>query len=96
MAHIEIFNSLGQIDLSRVGDEAFAACDDAQKVALVTLFGAVEARKTAEARKMAAVKRVREAMAAEEECQAAAIAVSPAPTFLQIHAANAAAYNKAR
>jgi hypothetical protein len=91
---VEIFDKFGQVDLTQITDDQVALLNDNQKAALVVLFDAVSARTAADARKVAATARVREAMRIEEECAAAHLAASPAPTFQEAHAIAARAYTR--
>jgi hypothetical protein len=90
---VEVFNTAGQIDLSKIRDADVALLSEDQRTALATLYDAVQAKTAADARKATAIKLVRELMKIEEDAAAAHAAASPPPTFQQIHAANAAAYS---
>jgi hypothetical protein len=91
---VEITNSLGQIDLNMIRDEDVAVLNDEQKEALSILVDTVTTRKAAEERKLAATKRVRAAMIAETEAQAACEAANPPPSFQDTRKAAIAAYNR--
>ena len=91
---INFCNQQGHIDLNLIDDAEVAKLDEPRKVALQRFIDAVLAKVAAENHYVATRTRVKVAMAAEDECFAAHNAVAPAPTFMQLHAASIAAYQK--
>jgi hypothetical protein len=92
---VEIFNRLGQLDLSLITEQA---CADAnltpeQTQALSVLVDAVKTRESADILKIEARKRVHVAANAEMVALAANDAANPPPDFQSIRKASIAAYN---
>jgi hypothetical protein len=93
---INFFNGLGVIDLGLIKDEDVQALDDARKEALHAVIETVIAKGAATERHATAVKRVRDAMLAEDAAHAAHLAASPPPTFAQARQASIDAFNRSR
>jgi hypothetical protein len=91
---LEIYNHLGQIDLSVIDPAAVALLDDNQQQALSVLIEKTKAREAAQERYTTAVKAEGAANAEQHDALAAHIAANPPLTFQQIHAASVATFNK--
>ena len=95
MPRLEICDAYG-FSLAGLTEEKIKAAglNDQQTKALSVLIDASEAHAAAVVRKAAAIKNVREMMDVEAKCQAAVLASSPPPSFMDIHKAAALAYRK--
>jgi len=91
---LEIHDAYGRIDLTLITEEAVAALSEPQQEALSLVIDATKSREAAEARKTAAERRVRVAMAAETAALEANAAANPPPTAIEALRAAQDAYRK--
>jgi hypothetical protein len=94
MARLEIYNSLGQVDLSVVDPAAVAEMSDAAQQAFSIFIAKVAAREAASARYVLAVKALNDAGAEQHAALAEHAAINLPQTVQQQHAEAVAAYNK--
>jgi hypothetical protein len=94
MARLEITNSDGAIDLSMITADAVSALTEEQAAVLAIFVDSVHTREAATIRKNAAQARVRTAMIAETEAEAAHFAANPPMTAIEAQRAAIDAFNK--
>jgi len=94
MAALEIHDAYGRIDLSKISEDAAAALTQDQQEILSLVIDATKAREIAEARKAAALKRVRECMVAETAAIEANQRANPPPSRIEAMRAAQTAFNK--
>jgi hypothetical protein len=93
---IEIFNQVGQVDLSQIDPAEVAQLNDEQQAALAFVIETVQTREKAEQRFKAAQERVRELMRAEVDALEVNRIANPPPSFIDTLRAAQAAYTQSQ